>query len=193
MVSPADGSVNLRLGLPEQPELAGCAVEYVVGVGVTLSAELIVTNKSGMPLKFENCLHTYLTVGDINAVSVVGLKGVDYLDSLESRKRKTEADDAIRFADEVDRIYIDSPQVVEIRDDVIRRVIRVEKEHSSSTVVWNPWIAKAKAMSDYGDDEYQRMVCVESGNVAVNEVTLPSGGTSCLKIKLSSAAISQPA
>ena len=185
VISPADGSVNLRLSLPEQPELVGCAVEYMVGVSETLTAELIVTNKSAQAVKFENCLHTYLTIGDINVVSVAGLKGVDYLDALENRKRKTEADDAIRFTSEVDRVYINSSQTVEIRDQFLRRVIRVEKEHSLSTVVWNPWIAKAKAMPDYGDDEYQRMVCVESGNVAGNEITLPAGEASRLKVKLS--------
>ena len=185
VVSPADGSVNLRLGLPEQPELSGCVVDYVVGVSDTLTAELILTNKSTQALKFENCLHTYFTVGDINAVSVTGLKGVDYLDSLENRKAKTEANDAIRFTAEVDRIYVNSSQATEIRDESLRRVIRVEKEHSLSTVVWNPWIAKAKAMPDYGDDEYQRMVCVESGNVAQNEIALPPGETSRLKVKLS--------
>jgi glucose-6-phosphate 1-epimerase len=188
VVSPADGSVNLRLSLPEQPELTGCVVEYVVGVGSTLSTELIVTNHSAQPVKFENCLHTYFTIGDINAVTVAGLKGVDYLDSLENRQRKTEADEAIRFKGEVDRIYVNSTQAIEIRDEALRRVIRVEKEHSESTVVWNPWIAKAKLMSDYGDDEYQRMVCVESGNVAMNEITLPSGQTSRLKLMVSVAA-----
>ncbi|HEX5221219.1 MAG TPA: D-hexose-6-phosphate mutarotase [Verrucomicrobiae bacterium] len=185
VVSPADGSVILRLKLSEQPELPGCALEYVVGVSDTLTAELIVANKSTHAVKFENCLHTYFTVGDINAVSVAGLKGVDYLDSLENRKRKTEAGEAIRFTGEVDRIYVNSTQPVEIRDEALRRVIRVEKQHSQSTVVWNPWIAKAKAMSDYGDDEYQRMVCVESGNVAMNEVTLVAGQTASLKVKLS--------
>ena len=189
VVSPADGSVILRLGLPEQPELPGCALEYVVGVSSTLTAELMVTNKSVEALKFENCLHTYLTVADIHSVSVTGLKGVDYLDALENRQRKKEVADAIRFTGEVDRIYVDSPHVVEIRDEAMRRVIRVEKENSRSTVVWNPWIAKAKAMSDYGDDEYQRMVCVESGNVALNEVTLPVGESSRLKVRLSAAAL----
>jgi len=187
VVSPADGSVILRLSLPEQPEAAGCTVEYVVTVGNALSAELIVVNQSAGGITFENCLHTYFTVGDINATSVTGLKGVDYLDALENRRRKTEVNEAIRFTGEVDRIYLNTPHLVEIRDESLRRVIQVEKEHSLSTVVWNPWIAKAKAMSDYGDDEYQRMVCVESGNVAVNEVTLPPGETARLKVKLSSA------
>lgn len=187
VVSPADGSVILRLGLPEAGDSAEFAVEYLVTVGTALGAELVVTNKSHRTVTFENCLHTYFTVGDINAVSVTGLKGVEYLDSLDGRQRKLESDEVIRFAGEVDRIYLNTSQTVKIRDESLRRVIQVEKEHSLATVVWNPWIAKAKAMSDYGDDEYQRMVCVESGNVAVNEVTLAPGAAARLKVKLSSA------
>jgi len=192
ITSPADGSVIVRLSLEvrgETQEGPPCGLEYVVTVGHELTTELIVLNKSAHKLVFENCLHTYFTVGDINAVSVAGLKGVDYLDALAARQRKLETPEAIHFSGEVDRIYVNTPHAVEIRDESLRRVIRVEKEHSLSTVVWNPWIAKAKAMPDFGDDEYQRMVCVESGNVAVNELALLPGETSRLKVKLSSAAL----
>jgi D-hexose-6-phosphate mutarotase len=34
-------------------------------------------------------------------------------------------------------------------------VSSVAKSGSASTVVWNPWQAKAAAMADFGDDEYQ--------------------------------------
>jgi D-hexose-6-phosphate mutarotase len=75
---------------------------------------------------------------------------------------------------------------VEIRDERLRRTIRVEKENSASTVVWNPWIAKAQQMADFGDEEYHNMVCVESGNVASNKINLQPGQSSVLKVKLSS-------
>ena len=32
-------------------------------------------------------------------------------------------------------------------------------------VVWNPWAEKAKAMTDFGDEEYKQMLCVEAGYV----------------------------
>jgi D-hexose-6-phosphate mutarotase len=41
-------------------------------------------------------------------------------------------------------------------------------------------------MSDFGNDEYEQMVCVESGNVAANSITLPPGGISTLEVQLSS-------
>jgi dihydroxy-acid dehydratase/glucose-6-phosphate 1-epimerase len=40
-------------------------------------------------------------------------------------------------------------------------------------------------MPDFGDEEYERMVCVESGNVASNSISLPPGGRSTLAVKLS--------
>ncbi len=181
-----NGIIVVRLRLPPCPELGEgeIAVEYAVTIGDTLSAELIVTNRSARAYGFENCLHTYFAVGDISATQVAGLQGVDYLDSLDGHQRKTEMPDAIRFAGEVDRTYINTPHSVEIHDAALRRVIRVEKTSSASTVVWNPWIAKAKAMPDFGDEEYQRMVCVESGNVAENQITLAPGETASLKVEL---------
>ena len=34
------------------------------------------------------------------------------------------------------------------------------------TVIWNPWIEKAKQMSDFNDEGYRNMICVEAGKVA---------------------------
>lgn len=187
-VSP-DGTVTVRLRMPEcgeSPECPACAVDYLVTVSDTLTAELAVMNRSAREFTFENCLHTYFAVGDIGAVKVVGLKGVDYLDQVEAFARKTETNDAIRITSEVDRTYLDTPHTVEIHDAALRRTIRVEKEGSASTVVWNPWIENSKGMPDFGDEEYQQMICVESGNVATDKINLPPGQTSRLKVKLSS-------
>lgn len=40
-------------------------------------------------------------------------------------------------------------------------------------VVWNPWIEQSKEISDFGDDEYPNMVCVEAGHVSSPVVLLP--------------------
>ena len=182
------GIISVRLMLPPCPELGdgAIAVEYGVTVGDKLSAELSVTNRSALPYVFENCLHTYFTIGDINTLKVVGLQGVTYLDSLDGHQRKTEAPEVIGFVGEVDRTYVNTPHQVEIHDSVLSRVIRVEKTGSASTVVWNPWIAKAKTMPDFGNEEYQHMVCVESGNIAENRIVLAPGATAALTVTLSS-------
>jgi D-hexose-6-phosphate mutarotase len=49
------------------------------------------------------------------------------------------------------------------------------KAGSLSSVVWNPWIAKAAALADLGDEEWREFVCVEQANANRNAVTLPAG------------------
>lgn len=192
VVPGADGSVSVRFRLPDYPEAGAFPdflAEYVVTVNEALTLELIVTNKSAdTNLEFEECLHTYFAVENIATTSVVGLKGLSYLDKVQNFAKKTEKNEAIRIDAEVDRIYLDSKGTVEIRDDRLKRVIRIEKENSASTVVWNPWIAKAQQMPDFGNEEYQTMLCVESGNVNANRAILPPGKSSTMKVKLSSGA-----
>lgn len=186
-----DGGVSLRFSLPDTAESAmwpPFSANYVVTVTDALTLELIITNCSpDQNFSFEDCLHTYFAVGDINAVSVTGLKGVSYLDKVENFAQKTETAEALRFTSEVDHIYYDTTGPVEILDPKFRRKIRVEKTGSASTVVWNPWSAKSQQMPDFGNDEYRQMLCVESGNVAKNKLVLAPGKSSVLKVTLSSA------
>ncbi len=185
----AQGAVALRLTLPDSPSAAlfpKFTVEYTVTVGQTLAAELTVANASpDQDFTFETCLHSYFCVGDIASASVTGLKGVDYLDKTENFARKTERSEHIKISQETDRIYLDTAAPVEIHDSKLKRRLRLEKSGSLSTVVWNPWIAKAQQMPDFGNDEYQQMLCVESGNVADNRLTLPAGKSASLKIEIS--------
>ena len=41
-------------------------------------------------------------------------------------------------------------------------------------------------MADFGDDEYHHMVCVESGNVAAEAITLQPGEEHVLEVELAS-------
>jgi D-hexose-6-phosphate mutarotase len=182
------GEALLRLSLPDSPSASlfpKFTADYWVTVGRTLTAQLVIANVSeGQDFTFENCLHSYFQVGDIAAVSVSGLKGADYLDKTENYARKTERAEHIKITHEVDRSYLDTSGAVEIHDSKLGRRIRIEKSGSLSTVVWNPWADKAEQMPDFGGEEFNRMVCVESGNVADNRVTLPSGKISTLKVEI---------
>ena len=182
----SDGGVSLRLRLPDSPAAAlfpKFTVEYLLTIGQTLSAELIVTNDShDQDFTFENCLHAYFHIGDITAVSVTGLKGADYLDKADGFSRKTERAEHVKISQETDSIYLNTPQAVEIHDSKLQRRIRIEKSGSLSTVVWNPWADKAQQMPDFGNEEYKEMICVEPGNVGENKITLPAGKSASLKI-----------
>jgi glucose-6-phosphate 1-epimerase len=185
-----DGSVSVRFHLPDCPEASAFppfSADYLVTVNESLTLQLAIKNLSNPDVfTFENCLHTYFEVGDINAISIQGLKGASYMDKVANFARKTETNEAIRITSEVDRMYLETTETVQITDPVLKRKIRIEKHGSTSTVVWNPWIAKAQQMPDFGNEEYQKMVCVEPGNVASDNVKLPPGETSTLTVKLSS-------
>ena len=185
-----DGSVSVRFRLPDCPEASAFppfTADYSVTVNQSLTLQLVVTNQSkDAEFTFENCLHSYFEVGDVTAISIHGLNGLSYLDTVAGCVEKTEASNSLRIASEVDRLYLNATGTVEILDPRLGRKIRVEKQGSASTVVWNPWIAKARRMPDFGDEEYARMICVESGNVASNSISLLPGGSSTLTVKLSS-------
>ncbi len=189
-VPASDGSVSIRFRLPDSPEASAFppfTADYIVTVNQFLTLELAVTNNSKEDeFTFEDCLHTYFEVGDITAISITGLKGLHYLDKVANFAKKTEKDSALRISSEVDRVYLNATGTVEIEDPRLHRKIRIEKHGSHSTVVWNPWIAKSHQMPDFGNEEYLQMVCVESGNVASNNIKLPPGETAKLTVKLDS-------
>jgi D-hexose-6-phosphate mutarotase len=162
-----DGSVTLRFCLPTAAQAANLPSEnvtFVVTVSEQLTMELTVANLSRTEnLSFENCLHTYFAIGDIAEVGIPGLTGTTYIDKVDNFTTKLESAAAVQISSETDRIYLDT----------------------ASTVVWNPWAAKAKQMADFGDEEYKQMVCVEAGNVAQNKITVAPSKSASLKVILS--------
>jgi glucose-6-phosphate 1-epimerase len=178
----ADGAIHLRFQMPSTGNLK---VEYGVTVAETLRMELIVTNLDAEDFSFENCLHTYFQIRAIEVISITGLLGSNYFDKLKDADA-FETSSSLGFSGEVDRVYSDTTDVVEIKDLGFGRTIRIEKSGSKSTVVWNPWIEKSKEMADFGDQDYLQMVCVESGNIAKNSVTLAAGQCATLAVEVSS-------
>jgi D-hexose-6-phosphate mutarotase len=185
-----DGSVSVRFRLPDCPEASAYppfTADYVITVSESLLLQLIVTNDSkDEPLTFENCFHSYFHVGDVTSVSIRGLQGATFLDKVANFLHGTQTEEILRVSSEVDRIYLNTEAAVEIDDPRLGRRIRIEKQGSRSTVLWNPWISRSQQMPDFGNDEYQRMVCVESGNVSSDEITLAPGRSSTLAVRLSS-------
>ena len=150
--------------------------------------ELIATNESAdRNFDFESCLHTYFAVGDIREVAIAGLKGALFDDFAAGAggTRKVENDSVLRITKETNRVYPDATGTVEIHDKKFRRTIRVGKFNSHSTVVWNPWTTP-KLPDGFDPAEHRQMVCVESGNVGQNKISLPPGKSTGLKVVLSS-------
>ena len=136
--------------------------ELNVEVGSHLKLELRTVNRTAAAQPFSAALHSYFAVGDISLVTVEGLNRAEYFDSVNGTMERQS--DGIRFDREVDRVYLNTAADCEIVDALWRRRIVVAKHGSMSTVVWNPWQAKAAQMADFGDREYLNMLCVETAN-----------------------------
>ncbi|MGH7994664.1 MAG: D-hexose-6-phosphate mutarotase, partial [Limisphaerales bacterium] len=182
-----DGSATIRFRLPKnsmKPEWAALRTEFAVTVTDTLTMELIVTNESADKiLEIENCLHAYFYVGDIAQVSLAGLQGLRFDDFAAGAAgaRQLEDDSVVHIMKETNRVYPDATGAVEIRDENLKRTIRVEKFNSHSTVVWNPWTTQ-KLPDDFDPAEHRQMICVEAGNVKQNKFPLAPGKTTGLKV-----------
>ncbi len=133
---------------------------------------------------FTGALHSYFTVGDVTAARVRGLDGCVYQDKVDGFRQKSQRG-PVRVQDEVDRIYLATGAETVIEDPVLKRRIRVLKEGSQTTVIWNPWSVKAAAMGDFGDEEYQGMICVETACAADDIVRLEPGQVHKLGARLS--------
>ncbi len=148
--------------------------------GVGLTQELVVSNTGTTPLRFEEALHTYYRVGGAEAIRVSGLDGVAYLDNTDGNREKRQVGDIV-FTAQTDSAYMDTTHAVEIADPVLQRRIRLTKQNSRTTVVWNPWSTGAQSLSDLGDDEWRTMACVEASNMRAFGVDLAPGQQHTMK------------
>jgi glucose-6-phosphate 1-epimerase len=144
-------------------------------------------------IPFQALLHTYYRIDNSKALdnSVCYVKGLldNYIlveDKVNtSNVGKTEPkSNVLTISSEVDQVY--SPK--EIKEDTMLTIgvgedssikvqctgticpITCDNTDSIETnspsicyVVWNPYIDKAKGMSDFSDDEYADMICIEPG------------------------------
>jgi len=163
-------------------------LRYQITIADKLALEFSVQNVGNEPFTFEEALHTYLEVGDVRRISIDGLAGATFIDKVDQLARKVQ-DGAIQITGETDRVYLSTRSTCTVADAANDRRIVVSKENSDATVVWNPWIAKAKAMADFGDDEWTKMVCIETCNVNIHAVKLDPGVTHTMKAVIAEVAI----
>ena len=183
------GRLEARLELPaESAARAGFRLDLgaslTLSVGRSLRLTLAVHNAGSAPARFEEALHSYFAVSDVTQVRVHGLEGASYLDKTEAMARKPGASGPVAISAETDRVYLDTTATVTIEDPGWDRRVVIAKTSSATTVLWNPWVAKARAMPDFGDDEWPGMLCVETANVGEQAVTLAPGATHAMTATL---------
>ncbi len=169
----SDGSIRLELATEIDEYELRFAAEFGELLLMTLTVEL--SQKATGPVMFEEALHTYLAVSDIQQIQITGLESHGYLDKVDQGTQKPPAHAAITVQGECDRVYFNTDDTCVLHDPTWSRKIAVKKRNSRSTIVWNPWIDKSARMTDFGDDEWTGMVCIESANVGEDAILLAPG------------------
>jgi len=150
-------------------------LQYTVSLeGGKLFTELKVINCDKVSFDFTTLLHTYFNIHDINECYVTGFNNCKYSDKVSGQSQLTETKEKVYISENVDRVYENTSSH---HIHATGKILYLEKSSTlPDTVLWNPWIEKAQAMSDFNDDGYKHMVCVESGFVS-NRKKLNPGET----------------
>ena len=93
----------------------------------------------------------------------------------------------MKIASATDNAFLDAQNDVDLIDPEFHRHIRLEKNNSLTTVVWNPWREGAARFSDLGDGEWTQYLCVEASNILDASVSLAPGEEHKMTAVLSSA------
>jgi glucose-6-phosphate 1-epimerase len=147
------------------------ALKLSIRLDQALNVSLVSYNGGDEAVTLSQALHTYFAVSDVRQISIEGLDGLRYIETLENWEERQQAGD-LAFAGETDRIYLDTPNLLSIVDPQWQRRIQIHATGSNSAILWNPWIEKTGRFTDMAADGWQRMVCVETANVLDDVVTL---------------------
>lgn len=141
---------------------------------------LSTTNPGTEPLAFSQALHTYLPTPDIRQTRVEGLENCGYVDSLKDWSYHTQQG-AVQFDGETDRIYESGNPLIVATPAGFRKLTAIG---SDSTVVWNPGREKAAQLSDFPDEAWQSMLCVETANALSDYRVLNEGQSHTLGVMI---------
>lgn len=189
------------------PSLYDCTLQLTEDFCATrLTTTLNVTNTGNIAFPFQALLHTYYKIHASAALQpekcyVTGLQGFTITDKVSDSKATGQvvADATpVTIASEVDRVYTPPPGI-----DVVCVTIGVGGADNNnnnnkgtlhmnasakvdgkpvpvSCVVWNPLKDKSVGMSDFGNEEYHDMICVEPG-ILGDDVVLEAGTEAMLE------------
>jgi len=127
--------------------------ELTVRLTDTLEVSLTTTNAGTTPFLLTNGLHTYLRIGDVGRVEILGLENA-------TSNKGDHSSGPVTLEGEVDRIYSPVTAPLRVVDHALGRVIHVANAGCTEAVVWNPGSDKA----DMPEGSYRHMLCVEPAN-----------------------------
>lgn len=159
---PYEFKLNYRLVLSEHIEL-----------------ELQTVNLDNAPFSFTQALHSYFPA-DIRNCEIHGTDNTVYIDALDNWTSK-QGELVTKIEQEVDRIYRHGgPYSITTNSN---NGIRISS-NALDAVIWNPWIEKSKRLSQFANEDYKTMLCIESANVLDNAITLKPKEGHTLTVKI---------
>lgn len=181
---PDSMTAALSLDIADLSELYGNKLNVKVLFTFSKSGfniELTTTNNDSKTLTFSQALHTYFSTSNIQQSSITGFENQNYVDALTADWETKKQNGKINFSEDVDRIYkLGSNCIINTPDSALT----LSAQNSNSTVVWNPWIAKSQRLSQFNDDDYLKMLCVETANALDDAVTLEPRQTHTLRLSV---------
>jgi len=139
---------------------------FTIHLSNKVEIEWKVKNTGSEAFEFQSALHTYFTVSDIKNASVVGLKGVTYIDKTKNAEKFSEDRQNVVIGQEVDRVYLDVNQnPILLVDKEKEYSLKLFRDNLPDVVVWNPWVEKARGLADLGEEAYPKFMCVEVGEI----------------------------
>ncbi len=151
----------------------GFQVAFELLIGKALRMRLSVANTGSAPLVFEEALHSYFQVSDVQGIRLEGLESARYLDKTDGMREKETPAGELRLGGETDRVFPENVASVTVVDG--ERRITIDKSNSATTVVWNPWEEKAATLGDLSTKSWREFVCVETANTRIDRITLDPG------------------
>ena len=159
-------------------------LQMLIHCGEELKLEFKLLNLDNQAFEFSFAWHSYFPVVTQNA-SVLGLQDTNYIDQLDENKVKTQTSQGIEFTAETDRIYPKTSGKFIIQQNGENH-IQIQST-AKSAVVWNPWIKKAERLADVANDVWQEFICVETGQIASEKVSLDAGETVQYQLSIATA------
>ena len=144
-------------------------LEMHIHCGEQLQLEFKLQNLDQQAFEFTFAWHSYFPVITQQA-RVLGLHHTDYIDQLDGNQVKTQIEQNIQFTAEIDRIYPKTSGQFVIQQNAEQQ-IHIQSS-AKSAVIWNPWIEKAARLADIDDGAWQDFICVETGQIAFEKVSL---------------------
>jgi glucose-6-phosphate 1-epimerase len=143
-------------------------------VGKNLEVKLSITNTGDQNFEYSAALHSYFSVSGIENIAIKGLQGAAYYNGFE-KELNTQEEELLEIHQEENRRYVNTENDCVILDPLFNQAIRISKEGSKVTVVWNPGEETSAKMEDMPDDGFEAFICVETVNAYNDTIKLSPG------------------